>query len=107
MILENLLTLALIAVSFIAGVKMANWYNAKALQEIKDALERQFVRLRANADADDPGKPYLSPQTRFVPQQPIPNAGDFDGDKQPIPPEFMEHLKQNGQAVTQLRKHAK
>lgn len=45
---------------FIFGLVVANHYNDKAEYLKKDALERQFLRLKAHADADDPCKPYKS-----------------------------------------------
>lgn len=100
-ILDNLLILLLIVLSFIAGLRLDNYYHQKANADRKEALERQFVRLRANADSDDPVKPY---GTRcYAPQIPVNyNTGDFDGD--PIGQQFMDHLKKNGHASTKLRK---
>lgn len=65
---------------------VANHYNNRAALMQKDALERQFVRLVARADADDPCKPY---QQAFSPSQL--NA-------------FETRLKTNGQATVQLNK---
>lgn len=104
-ILDNLIIVTLHVLCFIAGLKVANYYNRKAQLETKEALEKQFLRLRVRADADDPCKPYIGPQVvRYNTQVPL-NTGDTDGDNlRPITPEFMEHLKQNGQAATKFRK---
>lgn len=93
-ILDNLIIITLIVTAFITGMKLDNHYHRTAAEELKNALERQFVRLQAKADADDPCKPYIAP----VPQV----RGDFDGDL-PITPQFMEHLRKNGKASTKLR----
>ena len=106
-VLDNFIIVSLHVLCFIAGLKVANYYNRKSQLETKDALEKQFLRLRVRADADDPCKPYIGPQVaRYNTQrlQPL-NTGDTDGDNlRPITPEFMEHLKQNGQAATKFRK---
>lgn len=91
-ILTNLIILSAIVVSFIAGLKLDNYYHTKASAELKNALERQFVRLRAKADADDPCKPY------FTYSEPIPLK------QQPISNEFMTELHHTGKAKTSFRK---
>ena len=58
-IIDNLLIMFIHVACFVTGIKLANWYNNRAHQQEKDALERQFLRLRANSDADDPCKPYM------------------------------------------------
>lgn len=83
-LLDNFIILTLIIGSFVAGLKLANWYNAKASAEQKYALEKQFVRLQAGSDADDPVQPYVPPN--------------------PIPVEFMDHLRANGRATMQFDK---
>ena len=101
-ILDNFIIVSLIILSFIAGLRVDNWYHMKALADKKDALERQFIRLRARADADDPCRPYGKPTF----PQPIPvqfNTGDHDGDG-PINEAFMEKLKATGHAKTAFRK---
>lgn len=103
-ILDNLIIFSLIVLAFLAGITTANRYNAKAKLEVKEALEKQFLRLKVHADADDPVKPYGTPQV--VPIKPIPvkyNTGDYDGDNL-ITPQFMEELRTNGRARTTLRK---
>ena len=103
-ILDNFLILAIHVLCFIAGIKLANYYNRQAKLDIKDALERQFVRLRTRSDADDPCKPYVHHGfVQTVPVTPVYPSGDYDGDG-PISPEFMEQLRQNGSAKTSFRK---
>lgn len=99
-ILNNLIILTLIILSFIAGLRLDNYYHQKADLDRKEALEKQFVRLRAKADADDPVKPYGTPQI----YQQIPvlyNQGDSDG---PLNEAFMNELHTNGRAKTTFRK---
>lgn len=101
-IIDNLIIISLIVLSFIAGLKIDNRYHTNALADKKDALEKQFVRLRVRADADDPCRPYGVPSF----PQPIPmvrNTGDFDGDG-PINGAFMNELKTTGRAKTTFRK---
>lgn len=111
-ILDNLIILSLIVLSFISGMCLANKYHMMASQEQKEALEKQFLRLKARSDADDPCRPYGTPRwSRSIPQ-----TGDFDGDfaigyktlknKQPdlIDDSFMNELKTTGKAKTTFRK---
>ena len=103
--MDMLLATAIAVIShsifFIAGMIVSDRYNDREAANMKDALERQYVRLMARADADDPCKPYVAsyPLRKYVPQ-----TGDYDGDEGPIPPEFMEELKENGKAVAKFRK---
>lgn len=98
-ILDTFLIIALHVLCFIAGVKLANYYNRLTRQEVKDALERQFVRLQARSDADDPCKPYVSRLKKFEP------TGDYDGDPPSLfTTEMMDELKQNGKIKTKFRK---
>ena len=100
-IIDNLIIVSLIILAFIAGMKIDNHYHEKEDMSVKDALEKQFLRLRAKADADDPCRPYGTPQIF----RPIPRpTGDFDGDNFPIKQEFMDELKTTGRAKTTLRK---
>lgn len=93
--LNNILVIGLIIASFIAGLRLDNYYHTKAAISQKEALEKQFVRLRANADADDPVRPYGTPQNIT----PIPVSYSA-----PISDEFMNELKTSGQAKTTFRK---
>lgn len=79
-----LIILLLIILSFIAGLKLAGYYHKSALAEKECALQKQYARLRAGADADDPVGPYVSRQ-RIV-----------------LPPEFEERLRENGRATASL-----
>jgi hypothetical protein len=97
-ILDNLIIVALIILAFIAGMRLEFNYHIRSKQDVKDALERQYLRLRAKADADDPCRPYAAPQVF----KPI-NSGDNDGDRL-IDDKFMEQLKTTGHAKTTLRK---
>lgn len=54
------IVIALIVVSYLAGLKTANWYNDKAAAEQKHALEVQYVRLRTGSDFNDPVGPYIA-----------------------------------------------
>lgn len=51
----------LIAASFYAGVRFADYYAVRREQAVDHALKKQYVRLVARADADDPCQPYVSP----------------------------------------------
>jgi hypothetical protein len=95
-LVNELSCLGLIVLSFIAGLRLDNYYRTRADAEKKDALERQFLRLRAHADADDPARPYGVPQM----PQPIPVSET----PQPISQEFMDELKTTGRAKTSFRK---
>lgn len=67
---------------FFLGMAVANRYNNIAQQDQKDALERQYMRLQARADADDPCKPY----------------------KYRLPEGFEQQLRASGQATAMLKK---
>jgi hypothetical protein len=95
----NIAVLVSIILSFIAGLRLDNYYQTRAAAERKDALERQFVRLQARADADDPCKPYGTP--RFSPPVPVTYPAE---PAQPISEEFMTELQNNGRAKTSFRK---
>jgi hypothetical protein len=104
-ILDNLIILSLIVGAFFAGMYISSRFNMKSAIEVKDALEKQYLRLRAKADADDPCRPYVAP--RVLQSMPRPVAtGDYDGDEElrPITPAFMDHLKANGKAATKFCK---
>ena len=79
-----LIALFLIVGSFIAGLKLSDWYHGQAEQERQYALEKQFLRLRAGVDFNDPSGPYVSRQ------------------KNPLPPEFEERLRKNRRATISL-----
>ena len=111
-ILDTFLIIAIHVLCFYAGMKISDRYHDNAERDRKEALERQYLRLRAKADADDPCRPYVSYNAPRVPISP-PIAqqinsmftGDTDGDDlRPITPEFMDHLRQNGQAATKFNK---
>lgn len=100
--LNDILVVLMVVFSFIGGLALDNWYHTKASRDQKEALEKQFVRLRAKMDYDDPCKPYGSQPVL----KPIPvkyNTGDFDGDG-PIGQTFMNELKTQGRAKTAFRK---
>lgn len=85
-----LLIVFLMVVSFSAGIWLAERFHRRAQAEQKEALQRQYLRLQAGSDADEPCQPY-----QFAPpNKPI----------GPITPEFMEELRQTGRARTEFRK---
>ena len=98
-IVGNVTIVILLVLSFIAGLKLDNYYHTRAAADQKDALERQFVRLQARADADDPCKPYGTP--RFYPPIPVTYPTE---PAQPISQEFMNELQTKGRAKTSFRK---
>lgn len=90
--LDAFLTTMILIIShflfFLAGMAIANHYNDKAALECKDALERQYLRLRARADADDPCKPYKS-SIKVLPES------------------FEKQLKSTGRATALLKRDSK
>ena len=80
--------------SFSAGMWLADKFNKRAAKEQKEALERQYVRLVARSDADDPCRPYI-PSV-------VANPTGFDDG--PIDAKFMTELHETGKAKTQFRK---
>lgn len=83
-----LITLVLIILSFVAGLKLAGYYYKTATQEREYALQRQYVRLMANVDIDDPVGPY-------TPRK-----------KMQLPPEFEDRLRKNGRATASLNSNS-
>lgn len=92
--------LVLCAGSFLLGMNIANKYNAEERSHTKDALERQFMRLRANADSDDPVRPYK----RRVQQPTFEQTPTTLTPQQWIPESFGQQLKENGKAKIAFRK---
>lgn len=88
MLLATAIAVASHSLFFAAGMFVANRYNDRASADRKDALERQFLRLRAHADADDPCKPYKSRVAV-------------------LPKEFEEQLRATGQATAMLKPKTK
>lgn len=82
-------------------MKISDRYNAQAEIKQKEALEKQYMRLKVYRDADDPCKPYLAPRAVPIPMTKL-KSGDFDGD--PIPQSFIDELKATGKAKTSFRK---
>jgi hypothetical protein len=76
--------LFLITGSFIAGLKLSGYYHRCADADKEYALQKQYMRLRAGADADDPVGPYVS-RNNIV-----------------LPPEFEKRMKQNGRATASI-----
>lgn len=100
--LDNFIILALIVLSFISGLKVSEHYHKKAAADMKEALEKQFLRLKARADADDPCKPYGTPQV-YTPIKQLFSTGDYDGDN-PLNEEFINKLKDKGKATVKLNR---
>ena len=68
MYLNVILALVLAAGSFYLGKTVADRYHDEAEQRISYSLARQYLRLKANMDADDPCRPYVynpSPRRRI------------------------------------------
>ena len=77
--------LGMIIIAFTAGLKLSGYFYKRAEEEKEYALQRQFVRLKAGADADDPVGPYV-PRRKYQ-----------------LPPEFGERMKQNGRATVSVK----
>ena len=100
--IEMIAAVLLITLSFVGGLMLDSYYQAKINREVKDALEKQYVRLRAMTDADDPCRPYGSHATvKPIPisYQPIQSAKTG-----PINEAFMNELRTKGRARTAFRK---
>lgn len=64
MLLNVILALLLSSGFFILGVYFADRYHQETDIRVKEALEKQYLRLSCNMDADDPVRPYIAPRTR-------------------------------------------
>ena len=106
-ILDNFLIIMLHVICFIAGMELANKFHREKDIAVKEALERQYLRLQTRSDADDPVRPYQHEARQYFPPAgnivPMP-TGDYDGDVGPITPQFMEQLKTTGKAKTAFKK---
>jgi len=87
------LIVAGIAVAYFLGLKTAEYFADKAETEKKDALERQYLRIKANTDFYDPVGPYQFPKANYRKQKGFSPAQLT---------EFEARLKNNGSAVVQL-----
>lgn len=94
--------LVLCAGSFLLGMNIANKYNAEERSHTKDALERQYMRLRANADSDDPVRPYKRRVQQHEPT--FEQAPATLTPKQWLPESFANELKETGKAKIAFRK---
>ncbi len=88
-VLYPAVTFILIVAAFIAGLKLSDYYHAIALAERKYALEKQYVRLQAGMDADDPVQPYVA----------SPDKHNFA-----VSPEFIDRLRTNRSASMRVDK---
>ncbi len=80
--IEYIIVLALLVGAFIAGMKTSDRYHRQAPEELKYALQKQYVRLVSGSDADDPVQPYVN--------------------RAPIDESFMRHLHKHGKATKQI-----
>ena len=85
-ILDNTLIICCIIGAFIAGIRLSGYYHNRIMNEVNLALQKQYVRLQAGSDADDPCQPYV-------------NAQPYLKQRIQLPPEFDNRLKTNGQAT--------
>ena len=94
------LSVLLFIASFFAGVLYAE-HNARTMrQEITMALQRQYYRLKAGLDADDPVQPYG--------ESSIEQQIAYNNRKERVPfsvPEgFIDKMKENGRATALIQK---
>jgi hypothetical protein len=76
------------ALSFFLGLKLSDRYHDQAAYEQKIALQKQYARLTAGVDADNPAQPYV-----YTP----PRRRKFSVDKS-----FIEHMQKNGSATVRV-----
>lgn len=81
-IVYSLILIACMILSFWAGKSISDRYHDREEINIRYALEKQFVRLRAGVDADDPAKPYVA--------------------KPVVDQVFMDRLRKSGKAVKRV-----
>lgn len=85
-LLYAIVLLVVSAISFFCGLKLSDRYHSIAAYEQKAALQKQFVRLNAGVDADDPAQPYV-----YVPPM---KKRRFSVDQN-----FVDRLRTNGSAT--------
>ena len=72
-----------IAASFYLGKRFSDSYHRQESENLKYALQKQYLRLQAGSDADDPAAPYVAP-------------------RQVVSNEFFRRLKRRGRAVERI-----
>ena len=92
MIIGTLILLVMMVGSFIAGVKLSDYYADRQDTAVNYALKKQFARLQAGVDADDTAQPYVSPDEQ-----------DQVYRRYEIPQEFVDQLQISGQATMKLQ----
>ena len=83
-ILILFVVLVMIICAFIAGLKLSDKYYRQFEEDKRHSLEKQYLRLIARADADDPAAPYVAKR------------------RVQLPPEFEARLRQNKRATMTL-----
>ena len=95
-------------ISFFGGIATANWFNEKAKRDERYALERQYLRLRAGSDWNDPAGPYLykgngraggPPSVRNMKVEPSVSGSSFSQ----MQDAFEEKLNNTGSATVLLK----
>lgn len=83
-IISMLIFLVVNVLCFTGGVMLANKYHENNKVDIKDALEKQYMRLRAGADWNDPAGGYMAPREHRFTEQLKPLKDEFEefGDKE-------------------------
>ena len=91
-----LLALALAFGSFWSGKHFSDCYHALHAQRQKEALERQYARLIAHMDADDPCKPYIA-------SQPVKQTRTEAFADKELLAQFENKMKEDGKATALLK----
>ena len=93
-ILDILFAVILVAASFFCGACFSDYFNRRAHNEQRAALERQYLRIQAGSDADDPCRPYVYTRPTPVVQNIL----------NPVDNQFMDELHSRGRAKKKFRK---
>ena len=68
-LIGTLVMTTLIVLSFYAGFKFADKAADKREEAVAFALKKQYARLMARVDADDPCQPYVNPDDHVLPEK--------------------------------------
>lgn len=90
MLLNVILALVIAGGFFYLGKTFADRYHELSDIRVREALQRQYLRIQAGMDADDPVCPYVAP-TQATTQGTHPLSGELLS-------EFRRRMKETGQA---------
>lgn len=89
-LLDIIVVVLLCMGSFCFGMRVSDSYHESAEEQKETALKKQYARMTAGVDADDPAQPYVysPPPKRFS-----------------VTKEFVDALRKYGRATISITRH--